>query len=658
MQFNYDQYRSFFYIKRMVEYLERQQKNYYSDFLCWAQRSDIDKSIPYRNLSVREERRHTARIKKKIQSYIKESEKMPQSTLWQNIRFAGRLFNLTEVETQLLEAALLWRKKTHLRVFSRVVFREDLDSETLSAFAGISEEEGLSLLNGNAPLLRYGFLEMRRFSSEYDVCGEMREFLEGKYNSASEMQAALLGAPLLSDWHARDFDYIPETELAVKLLKNAGKNKGFNILLYGNPGTGKTSFAQMLSCSAKRNLYPIGENAEEERAPNYRLRQLHQKLDLLEKDPKGCLLFDEAEDLFSGLRTKCDKVEINRLLETNTSPIIWTTNNIRQMDPAFVRRFTLAVYFERPPVSVRQKIWKKQLKAHQLPHTNRQILTLAKEFPVAPALIAGAARAARLVKGDLNTVRQHINIMTQALHGGRKTVCDKQKTENFNPLLIHADMDLAHLTHQLKELGRVDFSLCLYGASGTGKSAYARYLADALQLEVLQYRASDLISPFVGATEHNLARAFARAKEEQAMLIFDEADSFLQDRARSHHSWEISGVNEMLTWMEQHPYPFVCTTNLMELLDPACLRRFSFKVKYEFLTDQQVQMAFKYFFGWEISNQETSSLTHLTPGDFALVKAKSEILGYQKNKAEILQLLDSEQTMKNRKLGTQIGFCK
>ena len=658
MQFNYDQCRSFFYILRIMEYLDRQQKNYYADVVCWAQRIDLEKDLPHKSLSAREERRYCAQIRKKIESYIKQAEQMSTSVLWQNISFASRLFNLTEAETQILEAVLLWRKKTYLRVFARVVFREDLDSETLSAFAGISEDEVLALLKSNAPLMRYGFLEMRRFTSEYDVGEEIREFLENKYDSPAAMQAALLGIPISSQWRVRDFDYIAETDFAVKLLKNAGKKKGFNILLYGEPGTGKTSFAQMLAACTKRNLYPIGENGAEERVPNYRLHQLHQKLDLLEKDPKGCLLFDEAEDLFSSPRTKCDKVEINRLLENNTSPVIWTTNNIRLMDPAFVRRFTLAVYFERPPVSVRQQIWKKQLQAHQLPHTFRETLALAKEFPVAPSLIAGAVHAAQMVKGDLNTVRQHIHIMTQALRGGRKTTQENQKTENFNPLLIHADMDLACLTSQLKGLGRMNFSLCLYGASGTGKSAYARYLAEELNLEVQQRRASDLISPFVGETEHNIARAFAQAREEHALLVFDEADSFLQDRSRAHHSWEISGVNEMLTWMEKHPYPFICTTNLMDTLDPACLRRFSFKVKYDFLTHEQVQSAFKHFFDWEILPQEAVPFTRLTPGDFAVVKSKAEILGMQQNRVEIIKLLAAEQAVKNRLVRPQIGFCK
>ena len=69
----------------------------------------------------------------------------------------------------------------------------------------------------------------------------------------------------------------------------------------------------------------------------------------------------------------------------------------------------------------------------------------------------------------------------------------------------------------------------------------------------------EIIKPFLQLVRLGLGKS-------RDTKIFDEADSFLQDRSRAMRSWEISSVNEMLTWMENHPYPFVCTTNLMETL--------------------------------------------------------------------------------------------
>ncbi|MBR2504673.1 MAG: ATP-binding protein, partial [Elusimicrobiaceae bacterium] len=423
------------------------------------------------------------------------------------------------------------------------------------------------------------------------------------------------------------------------------------------PGTGKTSFAKLLAKTARLMLYPAGVCNEGEEERNYRLQQLYRKQCLLEKIDNTCILFDEGEDIFSSLETRTSKMEINNLLENNEVPVIWTTNKIHRMDPAFIRRFTLAVCFNKPPVEVRQKIWNKYLTENKITCGKEDTLKLAKKYEVPPSMIAGAAQAAHMAKGDLNTVKEHLSFMTQALNGGYKKPEENTENAEFETALINADMNLDLLTQQIKRLGRLNFSLCLYGASGTGKSAYARYLAQELGLDVLHRRASDLLSKWVGGTEQNIAEAFAQAKENKSLLIFDEADSFLRDRATASHSWEISGVNEMLTWMESHPYPFICTTNLMDTLDPASLRRFSFKVKYEFLNTAQVQTAFEHFFGVKVSVQDVASLATLTPGDFALVKNKAEILGVLKQPEKLKELLQTEQKVKMQHTTSQIGFC-
>ena len=66
------------------------------------------------------------------------------------------------------------------------------------------------------------------------------------------------------------------------------------------------------------------------------------------------------------------------------------------------------------------------------------------------------------------------------------------------------------------------------------------------------------------SSEQAIAAAFEEAADLGAFLILDEADSLLRDRGAARHSWEITQVNEMLTWMERHPFPFACTTNAPE----------------------------------------------------------------------------------------------
>ena len=207
-----------------------------------------------------------------------------------------------------------------------------------------------------------------------------------------------------------------------------------------------------------------------------------------------------------------------------------------------------------------------------------------------------------------------------------------------------------HFFEQGRGGGIEGFSLCLYGAPGTGKSAYVRYLAERMRLKVLHKRASDLLGMFIGETEASIANAFKEAERERKFLVFDEADSFLQDRRKAIRSWEVTAVNEMLTWMENHPYPFACATNLMENLDPASLRRFTFKVKYDFLTRAQARAAFKHFFGVDYP----LSLDGLAPGDFALVAKKVKTLTIT-DPAAIAGYLRKEVEFKEGRLKT-IGF--
>ena len=158
--------------------------------------------------------------------------------------------------------------------------------------------------------------------------------------------------------------------------------------------------------------------------------------------------------------------------------------------------------------------------------------------------------------------------------------------------------------------------------------------------------------PFVGETESKIAGAFKKASDEKAVLIFDEADSFLQNRSKAVRNWEITQVNEMLTQMEKHPYPIICTTNLMENIDEASLRRFTFKIKYDYMTNEQIKLAFKHFFNM---NFDEDCNLKLTPGDFKVVRQKADILGLLDNKEKLLEMLRGEQEHREP-LRHKIGF--
>lgn len=662
MNYTQEQYETLYYLNKLLPRLKT-MKNFERDLILAAQKIKEDLVPGLKKLDAfgnsPKIRKVLAEIEQVLAKYGENYPKITPTPAQKNMEYLVHIFRLSKEERAVVYFLSAMQNNELLQECVRE-FGADLEEEedTLAMVAGLPKGLGNSLLNQEAPLMRLGILFRTRYRGNLNLSSWVQEFICSLHKNDAARYKALIGAPVPSkdELAAKDFAYVEAAKLATRLMKQARHTKGFNILLYGTPGTGKSSFAQVLAQSAKLNLYPVGvcNNGEEEK--NYRLQQLYRKQFLLKTVKNTCLLLDEGEDIFSSLETRTSKVEINNLLENNEVPVIWTTNKIHRMDPAYIRRFTLAVCFDKPPVEMRQKIWNKYLSANKITYTKGDTLALAKKYEVQPSMIAGAAQAARMAKGGLPTVQEHLSFMIQALNGGRKNPEEEKTNIRFYPGLIHADMDLQALTTQLTRLGRLNFSLCLYGASGTGKSAYARYLADKLGLEVVQRRASDLISCYVGETEQNIAKAFAQAREDKSMLIFDEADSFLRDRSTAARSWEVSSVNEMLTWMENHPYPFICTTNLMESLDPASLRRFSFKVKYNFLTSQQVKEAFDYFFGIKIALAETAGLDKLTPGDFTLVKNKAEILGTSTQFSAVKEMLETEQKLKHNAYGNGIGF--
>lgn len=275
---------------------------------------------------------------------------------------------------------------------------------------------------------------------------------------------------------------------------------------------------------------------------------------------------------------------------------------------------------------------------------------LSSRYSAPPAVAANAARAAMLSGGGEAAVEEAMGGVLQLLGNG-PGIPDADASD-FDPVLVNCDSDLAGLTERLVRPGASrQWSLCLSGPPGTGKSQFARYLAARLGMEVMQQRASDLLSMWVGGSEKQIAAAFQTARARRAMLVIDEADSLLSDRREAVRSWEVTQVNEMLTWMESHPLPFVCTTNLMDRIDQASLRRFTLKLRFVPLNPAQAALAFERFFGIVAPRRLADNLT---PGDFATVRRKRDLLGVA-DPSVLADWLDEEAEAKGTRV-RQIGF--
>src|SRR5207237_9856281 len=156
-----------------------------------------------------------------------------------------------------------------------------------------------------------------------------------------------------------------------------------------------------------------------------------------------------------------------------------------------------------------------------------------------------------------------------------------------------------------------------------------------------------------GETEQNRASMFAEAESEKAILLLDEADSFLQDRRGAQRSYEVTEVNEMLQGMERFNGVFVCTTNLLDRIDQAALRRFTFKIRFKPVTREQRDAMFvtEALAGnadalTDAARSRLARLDQLCPGDFAAVKRQVEILATAFAPEEFLEQLEAEHRIK------------
>jgi transitional endoplasmic reticulum ATPase len=447
----------------------------------------------------------------------------------------------------------------------------------------------------------------------------------------------LLGAPTRASLVWKDFEHLGDLrDLAARIIAGAGSprgaaRRGVNLLFYGPPGTGKSEFAKTLGARVGFSVQFCGETGEENSEPNRSERIAA----LLIANAVGAVarrtivVVDEADDLLTGFdqddapNRRGSKVFMNRLVERAAAPTIWITNDVDRLGPAIIRRMNLALRFAKPSLSVRKTMVARIAECADFRLNETALLELART-PAPPALIENAIVSAAHIRGSASDAHTILGSALRAL--GRRDAPTESARIRFDPTLSSADVDLAQLANQVSRSAARALSFCLSGPPGTGKSAYARHLAERLDLDVLEKRFSDLSSMWLGESEKAIAAAFEEAADLRAFLIFDEADSLLRDRLAAHQTWEVTQVNEMLTQMERHPYPFACTTNAAELLDAAAARRFLFKVRFLPMSADQIARAYRRAFNFDPPSF-VLKLSGLTPADFATVLRKAAALG-------------------------------
>lgn len=454
------------------------------------------------------------------------------------------------------------------------------------------------------------------------------------------------------DW--ADFAHIgPQGDIAEALV---AADRPASILLYGPPGTGKTEFARLLADRVGKRAIFAGLYDENGREPrrNERLAHLSVLRALTRGDPSRLIIMDEADDvlLLSPLdeRGYRSKLFLNRLVEECPRPTIWIINAPRSLEESLLRRMTLSIEFPLPPLRVRKRVVERHALQARLKLTSTEVERLAT-LQAAPAVIGNALASAKAVGGGSNEALIIAEGVVATIHG--RLPAPEVLPPCYDPDLAVADVDLDALAEKLGCAPKRGWSLLLAGPSGTGKSAYARHLAERLGMDLLVKRGSDLLDMYVGGTEANIARAFRDAARGGCLLLIDEADDFLADRRDATSSWERSMVNEMLRQMEKLEAPFVATTNHPQSLDLATQRRFTLRANFKALDEQRAAAQFRRWFGCEVPRGVR--LSGSTPGDFALVANRAKLLGESDPRRLVAWLRDEAELRGERR--PAIGFA-
>ncbi|MGY2157081.1 AAA family ATPase [Pseudomonas tolaasii] len=468
--------------------------------------------------------------------------------------------------------------------------------------------------------------------------------------------------------HLRQHVDIAQAYLAKALVEG---RSGVNTLLYGPPGTGKTQLSRLLAKTLNTDLYEIActDSDGDPVSASQRLCALRSAMSVLHSH-KSLLVLDEIEDIFDsptpmgmGARSKAQKGWINRILEENALPCFWLSNSVESLDAAHIRRFDLVINLPNPPRAQREQIIR-ECSADKL--GNELVEKLIDHEHATPAVITRAVRIARSLNPragkKLDATGECLVDSTLKAQGFDKLEgAQGQRLPSFySPELINTDVPLDGLVEGLRK--HAEARLCFYGPPGTGKTAFGCWLAQELDRPLMVQRVSDLVSPYVGQTEQNLAEAFAQATQDGAVLLLDEVDSFLQDRRKAKQSWEVTAVNEMLTQMESYRGLFIASTNLIRDLDEASLRRFDMKIYFGYLDQPQVQQLFStHLQALKLKDPtKTASLRlrseqQLTPGDFASVARQARFKPFA-NANELASALIAETRLKTAGKQRPIGF--
>ncbi len=474
---------------------------------------------------------------------------------------------------------------------------------------------------------------------------------------------------------------VPSDNTAIykNLLKSSNP---VSLLLYGQPGSGKTEYAKALINSTGKKALVFKNEAEVIKKSDI-LGRLNCLLSLNKKDT--VLIIDEADSLlattvmtFLGpIQSSQSKGIVNKMLETSQNKVIWIVNRKSQMDESTLRRFTVSYKFEAMSPAMLESIAEKKLDTLMVSdETKKNILNMLSRYKVTGASVDNMVKAINSMnKRNEKTLMKNVEIVlkdnSELLYG--KSALRENVSFAYDLSVLNTSIPAERVMTMLKNAkkfadknpGTGAIRMLFFGLSGSGKTEFARFIGQTLGKKILLKRASDIFDKYVGGTEENIAQAFSEAAANDQILLFDEADSFFADRNQARTNYERTQVNEFLTQLEEFPGIVICTTNLRNIMDAAMLRRFHITVDFKALTEDGIKTLLeKYFSDYKFDDNligKLSAYNSVTPGDFGRLCGTIRFLSPEEITSEyIIEELCNIQKEKKEAddgISNKIGFC-
>jgi transitional endoplasmic reticulum ATPase len=661
-------------LKRDLGEVERRLKEKGEISSLYLSRDDVKRRMPFR-------REYVEKVERYLKIELRKKKYQRIGLLEKRLNNLFSLFTFSSLERDILRLLVV----LDLNEPCRDYFMGENGSEAskiLNKMGTVLEMSPIRIrgaLNSGGKLRTSGMISgseskaYRRYSVDESIVEHLLD------ESSSCGHERLFKEQSLRGIHSIDsFDLKDEQLLICRSL--LGRKEGCHLLLHGRAGRGKTSLAKSLIKDAGKQAFIIpSDSSEKSKGRTLALTAARGALD----KKNSVIIVDEADNIlntdysfiFSGEGK--DKAWINQFLDEKRGHFIWITNKVDRIPESTLRRFDSNIELPRLQMEQKIRIWSKLTKKNKVRHlTSEHFRSLANKYDITPAMIQSTLNVVAPISRARNATPSYvIELIEHEIKTAKRIISVTQKqgaciTKKYSTEFLNTSIPIRNIESLLRDFvsRRRSWSevhgirLLFEGVPGTGKTELAKRLANELEMPLIIKRASDILGCYVGETEKNIAMAFAEAESSDSILFLDEFDSFLRSRESADRSWEVTQVNELLTQMENFSGIFLASTNFVKNLDPACIRRFTFKIQFGYLTESAREKLYHSHFLRNPLGPITSaellrlrSIPKLALGDFKTVSEKSLLLGARSH-GSILDMLEEESRMKSLLDGKPIGI--